>query len=532
MSQVKVTPSPRRFSGGIIRAAIIISLGNILTRIFGLLRDAVLAALFGTTAFATAFVIADNTLSIFFDLLVSGAISSALVPVLSRYAARAEDRAEFWRVVNVLLTLGLLFLIGVVALLQLVADPLARFMATKETDDIKDLTVGLTRIILLAIVFLGVSSIMTAALQALQRFVWSAISLAARNLGIIIVAVSLGWLLGVWSMVLGVLFGTFLLIVLQAPGLRDIPLKPSFEWNHPAVRQILKLYLPIFLGLLITSLALVVDRNLANQAGSEAIPAMRYATNLQQFALGLVGSAISLAILPTLSRLADDENSENFRFTLMSGLRLLLVLVIPATLGLLALALPTITVIYQRAAFNDESKWFTLVALLGYLPGVPAAALDQMLIFSFYARKNTLTPVLVGVFSNLVYLTVALLCTWLLPVGALRILGLVLANSLQQLVHMLVMFVLLRRLFGTLRGNGLFYTLLKSGLGALLMAAVAFLVAGFLTNGFNASGFLPNLLGLAIGTTSGAVVYLLALRLLKVEELNLVVGAVRRKLKG
>jgi putative peptidoglycan lipid II flippase len=530
MSQTELSAQSSRFSGGIIRAAIIISLGNVLTRIFGLLRDAVIAALFGTSAFATAFFIADHTLSIFFDLLVSGAINSALIPVLSRYAHRAEDRAEFWRVVNVLLTLGLLFLVAIVALLQLVAEPLAHFMAAGEPEEIQSLTVGLTRIILFAIIFLGVSSIMTATLQALQRFVWPAVSLAARNFGIIVVALALGWLIGVWSVVLGVLVGTFLLVVLQAPGLRDMPVRPLLDWKHPAVRQILKLYLPIFLGLVITSVALIIDRNLANRAGSEVIPAMRYATNLQQFALGLVGSAISLAILPTLSRQAEESNLENFRHTLMSGLRLLLVLVIPATIGLLALSIPTITVIYQRAAFTEDSKWITLVALIGYLPGIPAAALDQMLIFAFYARKNTLTPVLVGVFSNLVYLGVALLATAFLPVGWPRMLALVLANSLQQAVHMTVMFYLLYRLFGTLRGTGLFYILFKSGLAALLMGTCAFLIAGLVNSLFGTTGFFPNLLALAFGAVGGGVVYLFSLRLLKVEEMNMVIGAVRRKL--
>jgi putative peptidoglycan lipid II flippase len=288
--------------------------------------------------------------------------------------------------------------------------------------------------------------------------------------------------------------------------------------------------MPIFLGLIITSVALIVDCNLANQAGSEVIPAMRYATNLQQFALGLVGSAISIAILPTLSRMAEENNLENYRYTLMSGLRLLLVLVIPATLGLLALSIPTITVIYQRNAFTEGSKWLTLVALVGYLPGVPAAALDQMLIFAFYARKNTLTPVLVGVFSNLVYLTTALICSAVLPAGIPRMLGLVLANSLQQLVHMTVMFVLLRRLFGTLRGNGLIYMLLKAGLASLLMGACAFLVAGLVFSVLGNNGFFPNIAALITGTAVGGVVYILSLRLLRVEELSLVVGAVRRKI--
>src|SRR3712207_4849300 len=107
------SPADRPFGGGIIRAALIISIGNIMTRVFGVARESVLAALFGTAGYTAAFTLADNVLTIFFGLLVSGAISSALIPVLSRYAAdqSPQKRAEFWHIVNTLLTLGLIFLV-------------------------------------------------------------------------------------------------------------------------------------------------------------------------------------------------------------------------------------------------------------------------------------------------------------------------------------------------------------------------------------------------------------------------------------
>lgn len=520
-----------RFGGGIIRAAMVISLGNILTRILGLLRESVLAALFGTTAIAQAFIIADNTLSIFFDLLVSGAISAALVPVLSRYAAKAQDRREFWNIVNTLLTLGTLLLVGVISILEIFADPLARFMSADSPPEVKDLTAGLVRVILFAILFLGVSSIMMAALQAMQKFAWSALSLVARNGSVVLLALVFGAWLGVWSLVLGVLLGSFMLIVLQSPGLRGNRFIPTFNFRHPAIKEIWRLYRPIFFGLLITSAALIIDRNLANSTGISSIGAMRYATTLQQFALGLVGTAISIAILPTLSRQANEENLASYRYTLTSGLRLLTVLIIPATLGLLALALPTITLLYQRGQFHDADKWLTLIALLGYLPGLPAAAFDQMLIVAFYARKNTLTPVLVGVVSNLAYLAIAL--------GAVKIwhwgmIGLVLANSTQQIVHMTIMLVLLRRLFGktslTDGQHRLTPTLVRTVLAAVLMFAVAFLLSGLVTN-ILGSGLLPTLAALIIGGGGGGIVYLVCLRVLRVEEMSLVIGAVQKKLK-
>ncbi len=518
----------RRFGGGVIRAALIISLGNILTRIFGLGREIVLASFSGLGSSTAAFTFADNVLTTFFDLLVNGSISSALIPVLSRYADPAtQKRAEFWHIVNTLLTLGLLFLLGMLAILELLAEPLAHLLANSETPEVQDLTAGLIRVILFGIVFLGVSSIMMAALQALQRFTWSALSLASRNASVIIIALIFSkW--GVWSMVFGVIVGTFMLIVLQAPGLRDLPLRLSFDWRHPAIREILRLYAPIALGLLVTTGVIFIDRALADHNGTESVGAMRFATTLQQFTLGLVGSAISIAILPTLSRQAAQTDLTAYRHTLMSGLKLLMVLIIPATLGLLAISLPTVRLVYEHKAFTTDNSLLTFVALLGYLPGIPAAAIDQMLIFSFYARKNTLTPVLVGIVSNMAYLGFALLSVGPLHLGMI---GLVIANSLQQVVHMTIMFVLLRRLFGRLGGEGLNSTTGKSLLASLLLGVVAFLVAGLVNMGLGENNFLANLLAVGSAILTGGISYIFALRVLKIQEMDLIWSAVSRRLK-
>jgi putative peptidoglycan lipid II flippase len=519
--------TPAKGSGGIIRAAMLISLGNILTRIFGVGREAVLSSIAGTAGVGTAFAIADNVLSIFFDLLVSGAISSALVPVLSRYANKEtpEGRKEFWHIANTLLTLGLVFLVVVLFILQAIADPLSSFMTDGQPDDVRSVAPGLVRIILFGIVFLGVSSIMMATLQALQRFTWSALSLAARNASVIVIALVFSqW--GIWSMVVGVVVGTFMLVVLQAPGLRDMPFRLSFDWKHPAVREILKLYRPIFLGLLITSSVLIIDRSLASLSGDNSILAMRYATTLQQFTLGLVGSALSIAILPTLSRQAASKDLGDYIRTLMSGLKLLLVLIIPATLGLLAIGLPAIRLIFEQGKFTETDRWLTFFALLGYLPGIPAAAIDQMLIFSFYARKNTLTPVLVGVVSNLTYLVVALLSVQVIHTGMM---GLVIANSLQQVVHMSIMFWLLRRQFGGLGGHGLYRTLLNATLASILLMVCAYFGAGLVTLALGESGKIVNLVTVVVGIGAGGLAYLLALRVLRVNEMNQVWQAVARK---
>ena len=162
---------------------------------------------------------------------------------------------------------------------------------------------------------LGVASVLQSTLYALQRFTMPALSLAARNASVVLAVLVLGRALGVHSLVVGILVGAVLLVALQIPGFRGtgLRIRPSFAWRDPALRRIGALYLPVFLGLLLNSWALIMDRNLAETTGEHGIAAMRFATQVQQLTVGMVVTAISIATLPRLSRAAAEEDEEAFR---------------------------------------------------------------------------------------------------------------------------------------------------------------------------------------------------------------------------
>ncbi|MDP9371830.1 MAG: murein biosynthesis integral membrane protein MurJ, partial [Chloroflexota bacterium] len=289
---------------GIVSAALIIAAGNLLSRLLGMGREVVAANYFGTGEGIKPFVIADSLLTILYDLLISGMVTAALVPVLSEFAA-PERRGELRRVVGTLLTLAALVTGGATVLLVWFAPGLVRLWlaAGSETVDAELLpeTVRNVRLILPAVTLLGFSAILTAANYALGRFAWPTVAQAARNGAIIVATVALAGWLRVTSMVVGVLIGAALLIALQLPGLRDAPPRLAFDLRHPAVRRIFRLYAPIFIGLFATTAGVLIDRRLAWRAGEDALGAMRYATTLQQLVLGLVAAGIALGALPALS---------------------------------------------------------------------------------------------------------------------------------------------------------------------------------------------------------------------------------------
>jgi putative peptidoglycan lipid II flippase len=504
--------------------------GTILSRVLGLGRESTIAGLFGLGADVDAFTIANHVATIVYDLLIAGTVSAALVPVFSEYTDHAQ-RPEFGRVVSTILTVAAIFLVGAVLILELFAQPLSAFMGAGAKPETRALALQMTQWVLPGVFFMGLSGVVMAAHYALGRFVYPAFTSAIFNAAIIFCAFTLAGAFGVKSLVIGMVIGAFAMLALQAPGLRDVPLRPRLDLRHPAVRKIFCLYAPVGLSVVISSAALVIDRNLASQAGEGAISAMRYATTLIQFAMGFVAAAISLAALPSLSRHFTQGDSEAYKKTLASGLRMVWVMSLPAAAGLLALAVPIVGLVFRHGEFNQQDQALTVLALLFYVPGLPFGAVDQVLIFAFYARKNTLTPVLVGIAAVIVWLVTALS-----TLGTMGMAGLVLANSVQLTFHAIVTGALLWRALqreGGVRGYGIGETALKVLGAAAVMAVVSYATWWSLVNilSLQADNLFTEALVLGIPALLGGSLYVALIWLMRLPEVELITGKIRGRLK-
>ena len=341
------------------------------------------------------------------------------------------------------------------------------------------------------------------------------------NVCIILTALLFVGRFGIASLALGVLVGSVGQLIFQLPGLWRMGLRPRVALTHPAVPRILRLYAPVFAGLIITQFAIVLDRNLASCTGQDSIAAMNYATRLVQLPLGLVGSAIALAVLPLLAAEGSAANLENFRRILNQGVRLILLLMLPIFALMLIWHWPIVELVYQRGAFDAADAEATGLALFLYSWQLPLTGLDQLFIFAYYARKNTRTPVLVGILGIGFYLAVAL--PLLQPLGMP---GLVLANTVQNSGHALVMLWLLNRLLGGVGGEGFGRFIVTIGAVTLLIALAAggmLYVQRVLTDGGGTAGLLALVVG---GGGVLLLAYLGVLRLLKLPELALVAAMV------
>jgi putative peptidoglycan lipid II flippase len=296
---------------------------------------------------------------------------------------------------------------------------------------------------------------------------------------------------------------------------------PTINLKHPALRRILALYLPIIVGMFPNELGIMLDRNLASRIDN-SMAIMDFATQLIQFPLGLVSMAIATATLPTLARQAAQEETINqgeFQSTLASGLRLVLILTIPAATGLFILAEPIVALLFQHGAFTAQNTTQTALALRFYLIGMVFAAFDQPLVFAFYARKDTLTPALVGVLGVLLYALVAL-TTW----QSLGMIGLLLGNGAQLAGHAVMMLILLWHKIGPLGGHGIGTTLFKSIVAALVMGGAVWMINWGTRHIIPTNWFIQ----VMVAASGGIFTYLGMCTLLRMRELDLLHKLIRK----
>ncbi|MBK8835741.1 MAG: hypothetical protein IPO29_13115 [Anaerolineae bacterium] len=328
----------------VARAATLTSAGNLSSRIVGFIAVAVRAFFFGNSQAASAFELAANIPTIFNDLLAGRMLSSALVPTFTGLAVDAErheakpDLSEYGRLLGALLGLGAALLTALVALLLLLADPLATVITAGRNQDI-GLVAGLLRITIPAILFMNLGAVVTAALQARHRFEYTAFTATAFNVVMIVCTVAFQAQMGVMALAFGMLAGSAVQAAMQLPGLRGVPIRLSLNWRLPGVSKIIRLFLPVAGGLVLAQLAAQLSFTLANVISPQGPTTMRYAAQVIQFPLGLVSAAISAAILPTLSAQALGP-APAFKATLSRGLGLVVGLTAPAAVGLFVLATP------------------------------------------------------------------------------------------------------------------------------------------------------------------------------------------------
>ncbi len=523
----------------VARATGVVALGNITSRVLGLAREIVLTNLFGATRAVDAFNVAIIVPKALYDLLIGGHVNSALVPVLSEVAAR-EGRQALWQLVSLLSSIVTIALALMVLALEVFAPQIVSLVGGGFDGQTLALATTLLQLTAPALIFLGLFAVLSGTLYALREFTWPAFAVTVFNGCIVVMtlvfapAIGLSPRLapngalaltaarpaeGVVVVALGWLVGAFAQMAIQLPGMRGARLRMRLDWRNPSLRRIGKLYAPVMFSLIMDTLIIrTFSYNLASQTGEGSIGYMTWATTLIQFPQGLVATAISIAILPTLARqsaLIAIEGDKAFKDTLGLGLRLATTLILPAAVGLFALAAPIVALLFQHGAFTAHDTQMTVLALRWYLVGLPFAAVDLLLVYAFYARQDTFTPALIGVFSLAVYMLVAAL---LFP--RFGLFSLMIADSVKFVVHSTISWLLLSRRMGGFGGQRLVATGLRAGVASVLMGLAGAGALALLEHWIQLDTLIHELLLVGISGGISLVVFVLAAALLRIDELR------------
>ncbi|MCU0498366.1 MAG: murein biosynthesis integral membrane protein MurJ [Anaerolineae bacterium] len=540
-------------NAGLARATGILALGNIASRVLGLAREIVLANLFGagraTDAFNAALVVPKSL----YDLLIAGHVNSAIIPVLSEVVT-LKGRAELWRLVSVLISIVTVILAALVIALVLWSYPVIGLISASDPLT-HALGSDLLRLTAPALIFMSLFAVLSGALYALRVFTWPAFAGVVFNGSIVLVMLlavpnlQYEWVTATGLMIthrsdqailwaaVGWLVGAIAQVLLQLPGLRGAQrhLTFTFRWRHPAIRQIALLYLPVMFSLVLDTL---INRffsyRLAIESGESGISYMNLATTLIQFPHGLVATAISIAILPTLSRQAaiaagntdeSDASRQAFKDTLGLGLRVATTLILPAAVGMFVMAIPIISLLFQHGEFNQADTIATTQALRLYLIGLPFAALDLLLVYAFYAQQDTLTPALIGLFSLGVYMFTAIT---LQPHYGLF--SLMIADSVKHITHTVISGYFLHRRLQGLGGQRLTITLIKTGIAAIAMGIAVMWIEPIIEGYFGLDRLIDEILVVGINGVIAMVVFFGIAALLRIEELQWFLSMIRRRL--
>ena len=496
----------------IVRAATLVMVLFLLSRIAGLAREMLISAQFGTSAELDAYLAAFRVPDLLFQLVAGGALGSAFIPVFTGRLTR-RDLTGAWRVFSAVTNLVVIVLTGLAVVAGLAAPWLvSNILAPGFSPEQQALTVSLMRWMLASTVVFGVSGIVMGALNSFQHFLLPALAPLIYNLSIIAGALFLAPSLGIYALVLGVVVGAFLHLDVQLFGLwwYGARYRAILGLHDPHVREVGRLMAPRVLGLAVVQINFWVNTLLASRLPVGSISSLNYAWLLMLLPQGIVAQAAATAAFPTFAALEARGRYDELRHTVSSTLRGVLFLTIPAAAGLFVWRVQLIRMLLERGEFTARSTQLTAEALAFFAFGLIGHSVVEIVARAFYALHDTRTPVAVGVGAMALNVVLSLLL-----IVPMQHAGLALANTLATLLEMVLLMGLLARRLNGLEWPQLSATILRAGLATLIMALPLAWAAG------RWSGGSPVLVGV-VGLVAAAAIYLAAALILHMPEVQVI----------
>lgn len=520
--------------GKIAKAAGAMSFATLISRIFGYIKDMILAKYFGATGTSDIFFVAFRIPNLLRDLFAEGSMSSAFIPVLTETQTKngKEDANRLVRAtfLFIIIVVGMLCVLGIIFAPSIVSVIAPGFT----TDPLKfSQAVLLTRIMFPFLLFISLASAAMGSLNTRGVFFIPALSPALLNISIIIFVFTLSvhFVNPIVSVAIGVTVGGLVQFLFQLPsffgkGYSFLKI-PGNDGNvslwHPGLKKIGILIIPSITGLAVVQINIFVSTILASYLQEGSITYLYYSMRLIQFPIGLFGVAMGMAVLPALSEHAAKMQISSLKEDFSFALRLLFFITVPAMAGLIALSVPIVNTLFQRGEFTYFATVATADALMFYSFGIWAIVGVRVLASTFYSMQNTKTPVKIAIFSMILNIILSLLL-----MNPLKHNGLALANALASISNFVLLFYFLRNELGGIGAA----RIIKSFLKILLASCVMGIAGWFILQGelwMTDGNLLIKSFYLSITIIMCVCIYMFLSHLLKSEEMNYIIERVIKK---
>lgn len=520
------------------RSAGIVSAAVMLSRVAGLVREIVMARLFGAGMAYDAFLLGFRIPNLTRDLFAEGALSSAFIPTFTEYLSQKGRRAAA-DLANLVST-AIIVIVGGFCLLGVLASPVLVNLLAPGFHTVPgkyELAVRMTRIMFPFLLFVALAAQAMGMLNACGRFAVPSLASSFFNFGSIVSGLALGFWAGphlgispIEGMAFGVVCGGMLQLAWQVPSLRREGFRFRFRWNwsDPGLRRIIKMMGPAIIGVAAVQINVMVNTNFASRIedpirGADGpVSWLGYAFRFMQLPLGVFGVAIASATLPSISRSAAAGRIDEFRRTLSRSLGMVFLMTVPSSVGLVVLGRTMIATIYQGGRFEPYDTQQTALALSCYAIGLAGYSAIKVLAPAFYALGDSRTPMMVSLFSIAVNLIAVIT---LLRYTSLAHAGLALSTSAVALVGFLILFAILRNRIGGVYGRNLASSTLRVLFASAVMGVLVWILNRRLLElvGDSRWGYIAEL---TVCIPAGVVLYYGLCRAMRVPELELAASAV------
>ena len=501
-------------SNSVAKSALLISMLTLGSKLLGFFREALIAEKYGSGMETDAFFVVSGTTALLADLMMN-AIATTFVPILSEVEGNEGKSGKIKHANNMINVLMLISLL--IAMFSFIVAPLIIRIVAKGFEGAQlDLAVKLLRIASPIIVFNVLSGSFRGYLQSEHKFLSNAITGYPLNFVYIFYLVLLSSHFGIEGLMLVAVIAVASQILVQIPAVINSGFKFKFIFNlkDKYMQKVLRLSLPVILGVAINDIGLIIDRTLASDLATGSISSLNYGSKLNDLVMGVFITAITTVIFPLLSDASSKNNIAELKNIMKVGTNFILLITIPATLGIVTLAQPIVEVAFERGVFTSDDTLMTVQALICYSLGLVALAIRLLLTRVYYSLYDTRTPMLNSIFAVVLNIILNLILMRYIAHA-----GLALATSISNTIATLILYYNLKEKIGSLGSKGFIKYTFKSVLASIVMVPIAYHIYQnvYISLG-NAK--IWNFIALLVAILTGSMIYLIVCYFLGIDEVK------------